>query len=194
MNECYFCGIAATSREHVPPKSLFGGGAALITVPSCAEHNSVRSKHDEYMRLVVSGTAWTTVPEAVRGKIERSASRGRGPARRVLEGVYGRRHYDAEMDRLNTCAEAMARAIIFHEYGSRPPVEVRPEVVCHFLECTLDASPAIVSLYEDLKRSALLRMAEVEFTLRHPGIFKYKSTPACVHLCLYETCNITVTF
>jgi hypothetical protein len=194
MDSCYFCGVAATSREHVPPKSLFDAGAASITVPSCAEHNSNRSKHDEYLRLVISGSAWVHVAKAVRGKIERSASRGRGPARRVLAGVYGGQHYDAEIDRLNACAEAMARAIIFHEYGTRPALDVRPEVVCHFLDCTLGASQTIVSLYEDHKKTALRRTRGVKFTVRQPGIFKYKPTPLCVHLCIYEKCDLTVTF
>lgn len=52
---CYWCGKLATSREHVPPESLFPENKDikmisnysyrynLITVPSCDEHNMSKS-------------------------------------------------------------------------------------------------------------------------------------------------------
>lgn len=61
---CYFCGKAATSDEHVPPKALFPKGKDLpesrlyrknlITVRSCEEHNSEKSKDDEYLLYVLA--------------------------------------------------------------------------------------------------------------------------------------------
>jgi len=60
---CYFCGTAATSTEHVPPACLFpekkdlhddvNYRKNLITVPSCDEHNSHKSKDDEYIQLIL---------------------------------------------------------------------------------------------------------------------------------------------
>ena len=60
---CYFCGSAATSTEHVPPACLFPEKKDLddgvdyrknlITVPSCDEHNSQKSKDDEYIQLIL---------------------------------------------------------------------------------------------------------------------------------------------
>ena len=60
---CYFCGSAATSPEHVPPACLFPEKKDLdegvdyrknlITVPSCDEHNSHKSKDDEYVQLIL---------------------------------------------------------------------------------------------------------------------------------------------
>lgn len=58
---CYWCGKLATSKEHVPPKCLFpefkdtkdvydnSFRHNLITVPSCDEHNLVKSRDDEYL-------------------------------------------------------------------------------------------------------------------------------------------------
>jgi hypothetical protein len=58
---CYWCGVSATSREHVPPQCLFSESKDikefyqqsfrlnLIKVPSCREHNLKRSKDDEYL-------------------------------------------------------------------------------------------------------------------------------------------------
>ena len=59
---CYYCGAPATSVEHVPPRCIFPEmkdssnvdyRKNLITVPSCDEHNSLKSKDDEYFFLVL---------------------------------------------------------------------------------------------------------------------------------------------
>ena len=57
------CDKPATSREHIPPKCLFTKKKYLpkgrdyrknlISVPSCDEHNSQKSKDDEYLLLVI---------------------------------------------------------------------------------------------------------------------------------------------
>ncbi|HEU6436075.1 MAG TPA: hypothetical protein VE028_01320 [Nitratidesulfovibrio sp.] len=58
--KCYMCEKDATSREHVPPKCLFPESSEfhdndyrknIITVPSCDEHNSKKSKDDEFLLL-----------------------------------------------------------------------------------------------------------------------------------------------
>jgi hypothetical protein len=56
---CYMCEKAATSKEHVPPQCFFPEAKDLpagvnlrknlITVPSCDEHNTNKSKDDEYL-------------------------------------------------------------------------------------------------------------------------------------------------
>lgn len=61
---CYMCNAEATSKEHVPPKSLFpkdselGKGVTmrknLIKVPSCDTRNSSKSIDDEYIMLIMS--------------------------------------------------------------------------------------------------------------------------------------------
>jgi len=58
------CDRPATSREHVPPRCFFpkvGDTRSgkdlrrnLISVPSCDEHNSAKSKDDEYLCFVVA--------------------------------------------------------------------------------------------------------------------------------------------
>lgn len=45
---CYYCGGAATSREHAPPKQMFRGfDCDSITAPSCDDHNSKKSGSDQ---------------------------------------------------------------------------------------------------------------------------------------------------
>jgi hypothetical protein len=61
---CYMCANRATSREHVPPRNLFPEIADsngknhrvnLITVASCAEHNSSKSHDDEFLMVSLAG-------------------------------------------------------------------------------------------------------------------------------------------
>ena len=58
MKTCYMCDVAATGDEHVPPKCIFPKDAkyrvSLIKVPSCDEHNSQKSKCDEYLKFVLT--------------------------------------------------------------------------------------------------------------------------------------------
>jgi hypothetical protein len=62
--QCYCCEKIATTTEHVPPECFFPkkkylpSGSRdykknLITVPSCSEHNNLKSKDDEYTAAVI---------------------------------------------------------------------------------------------------------------------------------------------
>src|SRR6266576_4429106 len=63
-SKCYMCDKPATSHEHVPPKCIFPerkdtGGEdlrdQLMTVPSCDEHNTRKSKDDEFLMVSLAG-------------------------------------------------------------------------------------------------------------------------------------------
>ncbi len=56
---CYWCGEAATSDDHVPPKSFFpqGKNLNLFKVPSCENHNEMFSTLDERFRFYIQGSA-----------------------------------------------------------------------------------------------------------------------------------------
>lgn len=65
---CYACGKRSTSREHVPPISIFPEGKDmdgenlrkdLITVPSCDKHNSRKSKDDEFLMITLGAATGT---------------------------------------------------------------------------------------------------------------------------------------
>ncbi len=103
-DRCYFCGSPATSKEHVPPASLFpedkdlADGVKhrknLITVPSCDAHNSQKSNDDEYLLLVL-----------VHGYFNNQA---------------GREHFNKKVVRALTRRPAMLLAL----YGNQTPVTV----------------------------------------------------------------------
>jgi hypothetical protein len=48
---CYYCGLPATSYEHVPPQCIYDRTIHFnnppIKVPSCDKHNNKKSKNDE---------------------------------------------------------------------------------------------------------------------------------------------------
>ena len=52
------CDAPATGKEHVPPKGIFPEDRMyrkdLIKVPSCDEHNSKKSKLDEYLKFILT--------------------------------------------------------------------------------------------------------------------------------------------
>lgn len=84
---CYMCSLPATSLEHAPPKCLFPTARDtenginlrknLITVPSCDEHNSAKSKDDEYLlySLSLSITSNNTGLNLFLTKVQRAAQR-----------------------------------------------------------------------------------------------------------------------
>ncbi|MEL5451861.1 hypothetical protein PTR41_18505 [Serratia bockelmannii] len=59
MEKCYMCDSEGTTNEHVPPKCIFPEKKDipdgedykknLITVPSCEQHNTQKSKDDMYL-------------------------------------------------------------------------------------------------------------------------------------------------
>lgn len=55
---CYMCDAPSVGREHVPPRCLFPNDPdfrkSLISVPSCAKHNSDKSTDDELLRWVLA--------------------------------------------------------------------------------------------------------------------------------------------
>ena len=55
-DSCYLCGVAATTRDHIPPRGIFPKPwpSNLLTVPACATCNQSRSLDDEYFRVVVA--------------------------------------------------------------------------------------------------------------------------------------------
>lgn len=63
---CYMCEELGTTNEHAPPRCIFpekkdvADGTDyrknLITVPSCPEHNSTKSKDDEYLLYLLSAS------------------------------------------------------------------------------------------------------------------------------------------
>ncbi len=141
---CYMCLKPATSREHAPPKCIFPeardalDGANLrknlITVPSCDEHNSERSRDDEYLFMALAGS-YTSSDVGLRQfttKVNRSFERQRSKALAFIRQSQPvqLKHVEAvnwesglqvivRGDKIDHVLEQCARALYFHETGRR---------------------------------------------------------------------------
>ena len=163
---CYVCGKPATSDEHAPPKCLFPeskdtvDGADyrinLITVPSCDEHNSAKSHHDEYLMQALAGS-YTSNDVALQQsctKVKRAFEKRPSKAESFVKSsqpVLLKREHDSdweegaqiivEGERLDLVLENCARAIFFHETGRR--IQGTAQVITAFTQY----------LNEDLQKS-----------------------------------------
>lgn len=136
---CYWCGKLATSREHVPPKCLFpeikdikevyteSFRKNLITVPSCDEHNMVKSHDDEYLMVCLSGRVGNNGLAYIHNATKVKRARDRNPNIIKIEKediiiIEGREFpvlwVTVENERLIHSFEAIARALYFHELNN----------------------------------------------------------------------------
>jgi hypothetical protein len=82
---CAFCRKPASTRDHVPPKGLFGQPlpSNLITVPACRDCNAGAGQDDEVMQEMAVMWGAERSPDGVQAGakvlrgIERPAARGR---------------------------------------------------------------------------------------------------------------------
>ncbi len=141
---CYYCGQPATSLEHVPPKCIFPEGKDtfgkdyrknLITVPSCDQHNLRKSKDDEFLMVCLTPTVGNNVAGIIqtKTKLRRACDATDGrllkTAIRVTKRVTlvtpdGTKFpalvgQHANLRRLHTALEHVARGLYFHATGNR---------------------------------------------------------------------------
>jgi len=128
MSKCYMCDQTAVGDEHVPPRCLFPKAKDLpngvdlrkdlITVLSCADHNSEKSREDQYFLNVI--TSCESINEVGREHYRRQIRRQneRNPsiiarfADRTVE-IDDRIAHKIEIDRLDSFVEHLAYALYF---------------------------------------------------------------------------------
>jgi hypothetical protein len=132
---CYMCAAAKTSREHAPPKCLFPeeieNGCELrrnlITVPSCDEHNSKKSKDDEFLRVVIlvsSVAASEMAKNQFMGKLLRAVARKPRTYSQFFcdEGTLANGALHAlriDRGRFEKCIDHIARAMFYDTYNAK---------------------------------------------------------------------------
>ena len=143
-SSCYMCGRPATSSEHAPPLCIFperkdtSEGTDyrrnLVTVPSCDEHNSKKSRDDEYLLFALAGSytssnvGLTQFTTKVKRAFEYRPSKADDFTRRSAP-VRLRRPEQVEWedglqvivhgDRIDAVLMNCARALYFHETGRK---------------------------------------------------------------------------
>lgn len=136
---CYSCGGPATTTEHVPPKCFFPEAKDLrdeglelrfnlMTVPSCPDHNTSRSRDDEYAMVVMvmhHETNWIARNQFAT-KVIRALRRSPAFTTRVFDNVrdvqLGNRAtvaIDVDLDRFYGVMSSTVRGLIYHDLGYR---------------------------------------------------------------------------
>lgn len=127
------CDSPETSREHAPPLCFFPELAEigrdlrrnLVTVPSCADHNSKKSNDDEFFRAVILMTAAQN-SDVGRHQFFQKLLRGvqRSPrAHRTFFSDKGAiaagtgRAVQIDRKRFDTCIDHLVRALFFDTFG-----------------------------------------------------------------------------
>jgi hypothetical protein len=127
---CYQCGEPGTTREHVPPKSIFPDAYRknLITVPSCPTHNLGNSRDVEYVRNILTSPIQTNeiARQYVLDKVSRSYDRSPALLRQTFDEitpviVMGQQTaaFNVDMERLERVMIAIAYGIHFHYFKKK---------------------------------------------------------------------------
>jgi hypothetical protein len=139
---CAYCGEAATTRDHVPPKNLFPTPrpSDLLTVPACAACNNRSSEDEEYFVNVLLAHHKASGSHAdilLAQRLGRPAKPRRlRAAFRLLKGVRSVPIYTpagiylgdapafrADIGRMGTVLSKVARGLYYAEYGERMPAD-----------------------------------------------------------------------
>lgn len=224
MQRCYACDEVASTSEHVPPRCLFPKSKdlqsgrdlrkALIKVPSCVEHNSAKSKDDEYLlyALAMSIAVNKVATTQFETKIWRAINRNPSLALRMLKNVRpvvavdtkdGTKSdtvtFKIDDARFYTALENLSRGLYYYHVGMRwlAPVVVYPEFL-------LSASSS-QWVEANASRESIIKNAELAFAsaLRHgdnPEVFCYRvradfrNSTVGMRLTFYGGNNVSVIF
>lgn len=204
---CYMCGKATTGGEHVPPKCIFPEQKdlpkgvdyrkRLYTVPSCYEHNSKKSKDDEYLCYVLTMMNQSNLVgrNQYTSKTRRAINRNHDLLRRFAAqgGIVGESlAFHLEENRFDRITDRLARAIYYLHYKEKwlNRILYHPE----FLRSTTDPEneDRTISIEADSIFS------DAAFYGDNPEVFKYQAVEGVnlkeVRLHFYEGCKFYLQF
>lgn len=133
--ECAYCddgGDQELTRDHVPPKSLFGRPLPkdLITVPCCLPCNREWFRHDEYFQLIMKmGVDRDKFPDAVSSSVRAINNLTRAESRRyaayLWKSVRLREHaVIADRGRIESVLRRIVRGLYYNHAKRRLPADV----------------------------------------------------------------------
>jgi hypothetical protein len=211
-DSCYMCEKPAVSKEHTPPRCVFPEQKdtngkdyrkALITVPSCDDHNSAKSKDDEYLMMVLTSyfNNNQAAQDQIKSKIARAwAKSPRLPAAlvknlRTINTSGGQHHaYEVDTPRFDQSLSWAANGLYHHVYGK--PIDPTYKVISYPL-VQLDAPDGAAV---NTGRAKILLLANQMFdglpTLgENPEIFWFQVSPvidarSVIRMCFFESFQV----
>lgn len=205
------CDQVAVSDEHVPPKCIFPKTKDLpagidyrkdlITVPSCIEHNSEKSREDQYFLNILAACDQLNEVgrEHYRNQIRRQNSRNPSILRRIGERaveIDNRLGFKVEIDRLDQFMGHLGLGLYFAHFGRRwcGGLGWFPE----FLSRVTDPDHNAESLRLAAIDETNLEFKDVPFHGANSKVFVYQvldTAKQCkMRLHFYEGCRILLTF
>tara|TARA_R110002049_G_scaffold308754_1_gene513922 strand:- start:66304 stop:67029 length:726 start_codon:yes stop_codon:yes gene_type:complete len=129
IENCYFCGKPASTKDHVPSKNLLEKPYPknLLTIPACLKCNQSFSLDEEYFLNVL--TTLSESPTLIArtepgGSVYKSRNRSTKLYERLLKSIIqkndGRTYFHAEVARLKKTIEKNAFGLYCHKYGKIP--------------------------------------------------------------------------
>lgn len=211
VTKCYMCDQIAVSDEHVPPRCIFPKAKDLpvgvdfrkdlITVPSCTDHNSEKSREDQYFLNVIAGSDLINEVgrEHYRRQIRRQNERNQSIlarfAKRAIE-VGKRLAHKVEIDRLDSFVKHLGCGLYFAQFGKRWQGELGwfPEFLSRITDTDLKAERLRFAVIEVNN----LEFENVPFCGANPKVFAYQvlgTMKQCkMRLHFYEGCRILLVF
>lgn len=220
--QCYCCENIATTAEHVPPKCLFPklrdfGQARelrrnLITVPSCARHNTGKSGDDEYLMYVLTMNLSSDALGRLQfsKKVLRAIARRPALATSLLASATPVRAYDPETrstfpsiavkgdKRLKLALERVAYGLYRHHFGEnwQGGLFLWPEFL-YPVEGD-DAEKMALTLGDIFSRADKI-LRTVPFEGENPAVFKYQATrtenrTTLIRMVFYGGCRVLSVF
>lgn len=227
MGSCYFCGEVSDGYEHVPPKCLFpkigeldgnfiNYRLNLITVPSCAKHNTEKSGDDQYLwyvllcNLPVNGVA----TEIAKGRLLRAIERRPALINAFLKDatpalvqdpndghIFKSIALTVDFNRLTHIFQHVAKGIYFHHFGVRwgHDVSVMPSFISVLGGVGEEEINANMALINSLQESLFMGTKEYG---NSPDVFKYQiarveneeNVHCAARLTFYGGCKVIVVF
>ena len=221
---CYMCDRPGTTTEHSPPQCLFPEDKdlppgqhlrnKLITVPSCAEHNTKKSCDDEFLlyTLVINLPANGTAFQQFSTKILRAIKRNPSLIKRLFSSVHpvilkshetGRTEnslaYNIDGKRFSGALEKVARGIYFNHFKRQWKfnVDVQPEFLISIDQPTsimTNELTRVISIASD-------KLFEGQPSYgANPSVFRYQvqeipeQNQVIMRLCFYGGGYVTVLF
>ncbi len=215
-SRCYMCECAGTTVEHVPPRALFpeqkdaegkNYRVELITVPSCALHNTAKSDDDEFLMVSLAGIIGnnsigyrhklTKVDRAIRRSSNRlldkilvkklKITKIEFDNNRFLEIIWG----TPDAERLHRCFDRIVRGVHLHHFAQPIAGEVRP-----FLGFLFHSDRSAKNFANFIADRAELDLAGKTRYGKNPEVFYYRVTSPdqfglyLFHLCFYGGVNV----
>ena len=188
------CDRIASTREHVPPlclfpesKDVFGENFRkdLITVPSCEEHNSKKTKDDEFLMVTIAGISGNNYLgyHHTMTKINRAITRKsmdflrkvilQNSKEKIVQLASGKKysvlHGTPDFKRLIGCFNHIAYGLYFHEY--RTAFKGQISITLGFINYNDPNSNIFVKF---LRRRFELEELVLEEKGKNPDVFTYQ--------------------